>query len=75
MPGVAPGQGSSTWMPGCAFSSPWLAASTMPSLTPNFILRGASLALILAASDPEGKTPGIFLLAPDSGAQPGMRVK
>ena len=31
--------------------------------------------MILAASDAEGKTPGIFLLAPDSGAQPGMRVK
>ena len=44
MPGVAPGQGLSTWMPGWAFSSPWLAASTMPSLTPNFILRGARLA-------------------------------
>ena len=33
-------------MPGLAFSSPWLAASTMPSLTPNFILRGARLATI-----------------------------
>lgn len=46
MPGVAPGHGFSTWMPGCAFSSPWLAASTMPSETPNFILRGARLATI-----------------------------
>jgi len=27
---------------------------------------------VLAAS---GETPGIFLVAPDSGAQPGMRVK
>jgi hypothetical protein len=33
-------------MPGWAFSSAWLAASTMPSLTPNFILRGARLATI-----------------------------
>jgi len=31
--------------------------------------------MIVAASDPDGKTPGIFLLAPDAGAQPGMRVK
>ena len=46
MPGAAPGQGSSTYRPGCAFSSAWLAASTMPSLTPNFILRGARLATI-----------------------------
>ena len=34
------------YRPGCAFSSAWLAASTMPSLTPNFILRGARLATI-----------------------------
>ena len=46
MPGWAPGQGLSTWMPGWAFSSAWLAASTMPSDTPNFILRGARLATI-----------------------------
>ena len=45
-PGVAPGQGSSTYRPGWAFSSAWPAASTMPSLMPNFILRGARLATI-----------------------------
>jgi methionyl-tRNA synthetase len=28
--------------------------------------------MVLAAS---GEGPGIFLLAPDSGAEPGMRVK
>ena len=44
--GCAPGPGSSTKMPGWAFSSAWLAASTMPSETPNFILRGARLATI-----------------------------
>jgi methionyl-tRNA synthetase len=27
--------------------------------------------MVLAASDTAGKTPGIFLLSPDSGAQPG----
>ncbi len=31
--------------------------------------------MVLAASDTAGQTPGIFLLSPDSGAQPGMRVK
>src|SRR5262249_33778463 len=33
---------------------------------------GVSEGMVLAAS---GEGPGIFLLAPDSGAQPGMRVK
>jgi hypothetical protein len=46
MPGCAPGCGSSRKMPGWLFSSAWLAASTMPSLRPNFILRGARLATI-----------------------------
>jgi methionyl-tRNA synthetase len=36
---------------------------------------GISEGMVLAASDTDGKSPGIFLLAPDSGAQPGMRVK
>ena len=36
---------------------------------------GAITGLALAASDADGQTPGIFLLAPDAGAQPGMRVK
>lgn len=36
---------------------------------------GLSEGMILAASDADGTTPGIFLLAPDAGAQPGMRVK
>ena len=35
--------------------------------------------MVLAASDPDGDKgtlgPGIFLLSPDSGAAPGMRVK
>jgi len=29
--------------------------------------------MVLAASGDQG--PGIFLIAPDSGAEPGMRVK
>ena len=45
------------------------------NLAPRKMKFGLSEGMILAASDPEGKTPGIFLLAPDSGAQPGMRVK
>ena len=43
-PGSAPACGSRTNRPGCDFSSACEAASTMPSLTPNFILRGARLA-------------------------------
>ena len=31
--------------------------------------------MVLAASDPEGKTTGLYLLSPDSGATPGMKVK
>ena len=45
------------------------------NLAPRKMKFGMSDGMVLAASDPEGKTPGIFLLSPDSGAQPGMRVK
>jgi methionyl-tRNA synthetase len=45
------------------------------NLAPRKMKFGLSEGMVLAASDTEGKTPGIFLLAPDSGAQPGMRVK
>ena len=45
------------------------------NLAPRKMKFGLSEGMVLAASDGEGKTPGIFLLAPDSGAQPGMRVK
>jgi len=45
------------------------------NLAPRKMKFGMSEGMILAASDAEGKTPGIFLLAPDTGAQPGMRVK
>jgi methionyl-tRNA synthetase len=31
--------------------------------------------MVLAASDEPGGRPGLFLLEPDAGAQPGMRVK
>jgi methionyl-tRNA synthetase len=33
---------------------------------------GLSEGMVLAAS---GEKPGIFILSPDSGAEPGMRVK
>ena len=33
---------------------------------------GVSEGMVLAAS---GEGPGLFLLSPDSGAQPGMKVK
>ena len=38
-------------------------------------IRDRSEGMVLAASDTTGETPGIFLLSPDAGAQPGMRVK
>ena len=45
------------------------------NLAPRKMKFGLSEGMILAASDASGATPGIFLLAPDSGASPGMRVK
>jgi methionyl-tRNA synthetase len=33
---------------------------------------GVSEGMVLAAS---GESPGIYLLAPDAGAEPGMRIK
>jgi methionyl-tRNA synthetase len=45
------------------------------NLAPRKMKFGMSEGMVLAGSDSEGKTPGIFLLAPDAGAQPGMRVK
>ncbi len=45
------------------------------NLAPRKMKFGMSEGMVLAASDIDGKTPGIFLLSPDSGALPGMRVK
>jgi methionyl-tRNA synthetase len=45
------------------------------NLAPRKMKFGMSEGMILAASDPDGAVPGIFLLAPDDGAQPGMRVR
>lgn len=42
------------------------------NLAPRKMKFGVSEGMVLAAS---GDGPGVFLLAPDSGAQPGMRVK
>ncbi|MHB1660239.1 MAG: methionine--tRNA ligase subunit beta, partial [Acidithiobacillus sp.] len=42
------------------------------NLAPRKMRFGLSEGMVLAASGPEG---GPFLLSPDSGAQPGMRVK
>ncbi len=42
------------------------------NLAPRKMKFGLSEGMVLAAS---GETPGIFLLSPDAGAQPGMRVK
>ncbi|TMQ78457.1 methionine--tRNA ligase [Candidatus Accumulibacter phosphatis] len=45
------------------------------NLAPRKIKFGLSEGMVLAASDPDGQMPGIFLLSPDAGAEPGMRVK
>ena len=45
------------------------------NLAPRKMKFGLSEGMVLAASDAEGKSAGLFLLSPDSGAQPGMRVK
>jgi methionyl-tRNA synthetase len=45
------------------------------NLAPRKMKFGLSEGMVLAASDTDGKTPGLFLLSPDSGAQPGMKVK
>ena len=45
------------------------------NLAPRKMKFGLSEGMVLAASDSAGEAPGIFLLSPDPGAQPGMRVK
>jgi methionyl-tRNA synthetase len=42
------------------------------NLAPRKMKFGLSEGMVLAAS---GEAPGIFLLSPDNGAQPGMKVK
>ncbi|MBV2235954.1 MAG: methionine--tRNA ligase [Sterolibacterium sp.] len=45
------------------------------NLAPRKMKFGLSEGMVLAASDESGQTAGLFLLSPDSGAVPGMRVK
>ena len=45
------------------------------NLAPRKMKFGLSEGMLLAASDADGKSPGLYLLSPDAGAQPGMRVK
>jgi methionyl-tRNA synthetase len=47
-------------------------AVVVANLAPRKMKFGVSEGMVLAAS---GEGPGIFLVAPDAGAQPGMRVK
>ena len=42
------------------------------NLAPRKMKFGMSEGMVLAASD---DSPGLYILSPDSGAQPGMRVK
>jgi methionyl-tRNA synthetase len=46
--------------------------ATVVNLAPRKMKFGTSEGMVLAAS---GETPGIYLLQPDSGAQPGMKIK
>jgi len=48
-------------------------AVVVANLAPRKMKFGVSEGMVLAASGEEG--PGIFLVSPDSGAKPGMRVK
>jgi methionyl-tRNA synthetase len=45
------------------------------NLAPRKMKFGMSEGMVLAASDDKGEVPGLFILSPDSGAVPGMRVK
>ena len=45
------------------------------NLAPRKMKFGMSEGMVLAASDADGKTPGLFILSPDAGALPGMKVK
>ncbi|MBL8382212.1 MAG: methionine--tRNA ligase [Burkholderiales bacterium] len=45
------------------------------NLAPRKMKFGVSEGMVLAASDPDGGTSGLYLLAPDAGATAGMRVK
>jgi methionyl-tRNA synthetase len=45
------------------------------NLAPRKMKSGLSEGMVLAASDPAGKTGGIFLLSPDVGALAGMKVE
>jgi methionyl-tRNA synthetase len=45
------------------------------NLAPRKMKFGMSEGMVLAASDEGGATPGLFILSPDAGAMPGMRVK
>ncbi|NTV09620.1 MAG: methionine--tRNA ligase [Zoogloea sp.] len=45
------------------------------NLAPRKMKFGMSEGMVLAASDASGEVPGLFILSPDAGAAPGMRVK
>lgn len=45
------------------------------NLAPRKMKFGMSEGMVLAASDETGEVPGLFILSPDAGAQPGMVVR
>jgi methionyl-tRNA synthetase len=58
-----------------AYNPDWLKGRMtvmVANLAPRKMKFGLSEGMVLAAS---GEGPGLFILSPDAGAQPGMRVK
>jgi methionyl-tRNA synthetase len=45
------------------------------NLAPRKMKFGLSEGMVLAASDADGKSGGLYILSPDAGASAGMRVK
>ncbi|MBA4742628.1 MAG: methionine--tRNA ligase [Azoarcus sp.] len=45
------------------------------NLAPRKMKFGMSEGMVLAASDEDDKTSGLYILSPDSGARPGMRIR
>ena len=50
-------------------------AVVVANLEPRKMKFGVSEGMVLAASGDKGEDSGIFLVSPDAGAKPGMRVK
>jgi hypothetical protein len=60
---------------GCAVVTVTTTAAMVANLAPRKIEFGISEGMVLAASDADDKTGGIYVLNPWPGAVPGMRVR